>query len=804
MHNSKVKIDTSTAKLCYHCGDNCRSTALNFNGKLFCCEGCKLVFELLSESELCSYYTFNNAPGISPGASLFKGKFDYLDNELVRQKLIHFTDGNQVHINFYIPKMHCSSCIWLLENLQKIKPGIINSRVDFLKKETTIVYNQSELKLSEIAEVLAQIGYEPLINLNDLEAKPEKASNRSLILKIGLAGFCFGNIMMLSFPEYFSLGNFYEQGKLKIFFGYLNIMLAIPVLIYSASDFFISAYKSISKRYLNIDFPIALAILMTFSRSVYEILSGTGAGYMDSMTGIVFFMLLGRYFQDLTYQRLSFERDYKSFFPLAVGLKKSNEIITIPVSELIPGDRIIIRNNEVIPVDVRLISDFTHIDYSFVSGESVPVRKMAGELIYAGGRQLEGVVEMEVLKVVSQSYLTTLWNNDLMSKKEQEKEQTLVEKINKYFSTAILFIGVLSFAFWANTDINRGINALTTILIVACPCALLLSATFTNGNILRVLGRNKIYLKNASVIERLAKIDSIVFDKTGTITHGSQVTFKGPKLDDYQIHLAVSLAGQSSHPLSRKIVEQYAISDLLQISDFKEYTGMGIKGTIENHSIIMGSEYFVCGSKLNYYNKSSLVFLSIDAQLIGFFSIASAYREGFEKLASDLNKQYDLKLLTGDNDAERENMKVLFRQESDLFFDQKPKDKLLFIKSLQEQNKKVLMIGDGLNDAGALMQSNVGIAVSDDTNNFSPACDAILDGSAFNKLGTFIAYAKTGKKIIKASFVMSLIYNVIGLFFAIQGTLSPVIAAILMPASSISIVLLTTMASSIAARRKGL
>ncbi len=804
MEFKEYKIDESQKVACYHCGESCQSEIVHFDEKEFCCDGCKTVYDLLKENSMCTYYNLNENPGITLGKVINSGKYDYLDNEKISSKLVRFSDENQVHITFFIPKIHCSSCIWLLENLHRLNPGIVSSNVNFLRKEATMIFDPKLVKLSEVATLMAHIGYEPLINLNDLEEKTEKKTNKNQVLKIGLAGFCFGNIMMLSFPEYFAFGNFHEQKNLSHFFGYLNLFLSLPVFFYSASEFFVSAWRSIRYRYLNIDAPIALAILVTFSRSIYEILSQTGAGYMDSMSGIVFFMLLGRYFQTRTYETLSFERDYKSYFPVGVTVKKENgKEVNIPVSELKKGDRILIRNNELIPSDSILMSIQSHIDYSFITGESAPVKKVAGELIYAGGKQLDGAVELEVINPTSQSYLTQLWNQD-QAEATISAHQTFVDKINKYFTIVVLATSVISGVFWLMNDSSKALNALTAVLIVACPCGLLLTTTFANGNILRVLGRNKFYLKNAGVIDQLAKTDTVIFDKTGTITHGSTVEFVGPKLSEVELDMITSLAAQSSHPLSRKIYDQFSTNKKFHVSEFEELLGKGIRGIVAGKYVILGSEFLVTGNERAKDNLSTKVFLMIDGEVIGFFNFKNAYRPGLNQLVKSLRKDFDLKLISGDNDAEKENLETIFGGKSTLLFNQKPDEKMQFVQNLRDSNHQVMMIGDGLNDAGALRQSNIGIAVSDDTNNFSPACDAILDGSSFDKIPAFIQLAKSGKKVIIATFVISLIYNIVGVAFAVQGILSPVVAAILMPASSISIVLLTTVSTSVIARFKRL
>lgn len=782
---------------CYHCGEICHREIVHFDSKAFCCEGCKTVYDILKDNQLCGYYDFDTTPGVSPDKSLYQGKYDYLDHAHIGRQLTRFEDETHKHVVFFIPKIHCSSCIWLLENLHRLNAGILHSSVNFIRKETIVIFDPNAVKLSEVARLLAQIGYEPLISLENLEKKKSPGFNGE-VLKIGIAGFCFGNIMMLSFPEYFSIGNYFGQENLGHFFGYLNLLLALPVFFYAAGGFFRSAWQSIRHRYLNIDAPIALAILVTFLRSVYEIVGQTGTGYLDSMTGIVFFMLIGRYFQNKTYNTLSFERDYKSYFPVGVTVKTSDGTISgQPVSALKTGDTIIIRNNELIPADSMLMSGQTHIDYSFITGESAPVKKTAGDLIYAGGRQLEGAISLKVIQPVSQSYLTQLWNNDILSKEKTSNK--LVESINSWFTSIVLTIATSSALFWVVTDSSKTLNAFTAVLIVACPCGLLLTTTFANGTIMRIFGRRKFYLKNAAVIDKLADADTIIFDKTGTITHGSDVQFEGPALSKQHYQMATSLAAQSSHPLSMVIHQKFSDGEEFPVTEFHEEPGMGIKGYVKGQYVMLGSGQFVSGSNKVHSNLSTSVFLSIDGELMGYFLYSAAYREGLSTLVNELSRQHLLKVMSGDNDSDVTRLKAIFGSQTELLFNQQPEMKMRHVMQLREKGRHVLMIGDGLNDAGALRESDVGIAVSDDTNTFSPACDAILAGESLHLLPYFIRMAKITKRIIVITFALSLMYNLAGLYFAVQGTLSPVIAAILMPASSISIILLTTVSTSVLA-----
>lgn len=793
---------------CYHCGDQCNEI-ISVDDKSFCCVGCKQVFLLLNENNLCSYYILDQSPGIKATGKFVSEKFAYLDDESTAKKIVQFSSEHQVNVTFDLPQMHCSSCVFLLENLHRIEPGIIKSQSNFQRKECFVIFNPQIISLRKVVELLAFVGYEPNISLKSSTEKRISTFNKKRIYRIGVAGFCFSNIMMLSFPEYFSSGHI-EQSGLKQTFTWLSLVLSLPVLFYCASGFFESAWKGLRQKFVNIDAPIALAILVTFVRSYFEIVSGKGAGYLDSGTGIVFFMLVGRWFQDKTYDSFSFDRDYRSYFPLGVSVIRERLEKNIPVTQLQKKDRVIIRNEEMIPADAILMKGNANIDYSFVSGENTPVYKATGELIFAGGKQTGSAIELEIVNDVSQSYITQLWNNDIF-KSKKNIDKSFIHPWSKYFTIALFFVATLTVTYWWIIDTSKILPSLTSVLIIACPCSLLLAATFTYGNMLRIFGKNKLFLKNAGVIEAMAKIDTIVFDKTGTITqnHISKVEYEGIPLSEKEYSYIREISYQSSHPLSRIISKAYShLSKSNEIIvDFKEYTGKGIEGTIENQHILMGSSEFVGNKSLENISQDTgtHVHVAINEIPKGKFTISNQYRDGIPTTVQSLRtSHYHLNVLSGDNNSEKENLQKIFGEKVNILFQQTPQDKLTFIETIQQQNAKVLMLGDGLNDAGALMQSDVGIAVSDNTTQFSPACDAILDGKQVHKLADFLSFSKAGKNIITTIFIVSILYNVVGLSFAVRAALSPMIAAILMPANSISIVLLVTLMSSITARIKGL
>ncbi|WP_103327896.1 heavy metal translocating P-type ATPase [Bacteroidetes bacterium endosymbiont of Geopemphigus sp.] len=773
---------------CFHCNQE-TSDDIKVSHKIFCCQGCKTVYEILHENDLEKFYELNHSPGIIPNEKNTY-QFDFLDTKSIREKLVDFDDDQSTSVRFFIPSIHCSSCVWLLENLPKIQPFILCSTVDFSARTLSVIFKNREYKLSELAHFLNKIGYKPALNLESLENK-KPSGDSYLFYKITIAFFCFANSMLLAFPEYLgSHGDLWLKDN-QYFFRMLMLLLSLPVMFYSATDFFRSAYTAVLQKNLHIDVPIALGMLVLFLRSFYEVLTGFGPGYFDSFSGLVFFMLLGRAFQIRTYRFLAFDRDYKSFYPIAVTRIHNQKEENILLSDLHKGDRILIRNEEIIPADVILISDEAFIDNSFITGESRLVSHKSGDRIYAGGRQRGGVLEVEVIKEVEQSRLIQLWSHQAFEKSKVYLD-SLVNRWSYYFTLIVLISAVFTAIYWYYFDQARLFQAVCAVLIVACPCALALSTPFTLGHLMRIFSREGLYVRDIHTIERMTKVNTLVFDKTGTLTEseGTQVNYKGSPLNKNQHSSLAALFRNSKHPLSRSLCNYLKNSSVKEVSDFQEFPGRGLQACINGSFIKAGSADYIGAIQKRAQNRTQ-VFVSIEGRTLGCFIFHHRYRRGLKNLFKHLSR-YRLSVLSGDNNAERPFLKSLFPLNSEMLFWKNPQQKLDYINQLQQNGYGVMMFGDGLNDAGALKQSDVGVAISESVNNFSPDCDVLMQADKFHRIPYFLNLSRMGIQLVMVAFLISLFYNAIGLTFAISGHLKPVIAALLMPASSLSVMLFAT------------
>ncbi len=933
--------DASTARpavgACFHCGLACAGGSFALGEKSFCCQGCRTVFELLTENGLENYYQLSETAGVRVKQVASADQFKFLDEPAVRERLVDFANDRLTKVTLHIPAIHCIACVWLLENLFRLKPGIGQTQVNFPRKEVSITFENGKLKLSEVVGLLASLGYEPELKFSDLHSARGSKTPRRLWLQLGLAGFAFGNIMLFSLSAYLGLDSANGPAFRKLM-GWFSLVLATPVFFYSAADYWRAAWVSLRQKLLTIDVPIAAGIVAIYAQSLYEVLTGHGEGYFDSLTGLLFFLLCGKLFQQKTYDRLAFDRDYRSFFPLSVTrLRRSRreEALTfqseirnlkseiseerVSLSQLALGDRLILRNGELIPADARLVDGPALIDYSFVTGESEPVEKKPGDYLYAGGRQIGGAIEVEMVKAVSQSYLTSLWNQDAFRKDKADTLDNLTNRYSQRFTKLVLVIAIGSAAYWAFADASRAVKAFTSVLIVACPCALALAAPFALGTAVRLLGGRKIFLKNAHVVETLAKVDAVVFDKTGTLTAAGagSVTWEGVApnevslapgfsrvsgmgdlsktvstvlahrretdesvsasrllstglkpganensssarvgdLSEAEERWLYSMTRHSTHPLAVRVGDAIAREHFPDmVRSFLETAGCGMEGSVAGNEIWMGSQAWLesrgasvrevgppsprpsppgegariespadsasfaalnddssaeSGGRVSHtvialplpggegwgeggrsFNTSqgSAVHVAINGMYRGCFHLASALRPDADKLIGQLSNDYELALLSGDNAKERERFANVFGANAHLHFNQSPLNKLGFIRELQQRGRTVMMVGDGLNDAGALQQSDVGVAVVENVSAFSPASDVIAASSTVPRLGAVLKFAKDTVRVVRAAFLVSAAYNVIGVAIAASGRLSPVVCAVLMPLSSVTVV----------------
>lgn len=791
-----VKVQELTRVTCYHCGDPCGAEHRIHSGHDFCCHGCEVVYDLLQDSGLCDYYALSDKPGVKQRASVDDPRTELFELTEVRERLVEFSEGGITRVRFHVPQMHCSSCIWLMENLARLDRAILRSRVSFATKELSVTFREEKLPLPSLVRLLRRIGYGPQLTAGMSIGRATGTVPRMMYVRLGVAAFIFGNTMLLSFPEY--LGADSEAG-LKTGFQWLTILFSVPVVFFLSTDFFGSAWAGIRARNVNIDQPIALGIVALWTRSLWDVIMGIGPGYFDSLAGLLFFLLIGRWYQAYTYRALRFDRTLEDFLPLVVLRKRKDKEEAVKVADLQPGDIIIVRDQELVPVDARLVNGTAHIDNSFITGEPLPVRKDLGEAIKAGGRQRGAAIEVEVTRTFADSRLKRLWAEQGGAHARPAMPR-MIDGVARRFTIAVLLISVGAALYWWGHDPAQVWPVVTAVLIVACPCALALSMPFAYGHTIRFMGKQGLFLRDAEVVERMAHIDTVVFDKTGTLTarEAHEVLWQGAALRAEDHALIRALARNSTHPLST-VLAQWLKSPEMTVVEAEEIAGRGIHGLVGRHAVRIGSAAFCGSEEARRGHGEAHVHVTIDGLHRGHFAIRKRARNGISEAVADLRKGMRVGLLTGDAQVDPELNSAF--QGALVRTGCSPLDKSHIVREEQQLGRRVLMVGDGLNDAGALAQSDVGITVTETSAALTPASDAIMDANAVSDLPHFLRMARRSRRIVIGSLLISLCYNVTGVSFAVSGQLTPLIAAILMPLSSVTVVGFVTLAVAVAARQ---
>ena len=776
------------------------------DGKDFCCNGCKVVYDLLNEAGLCDYYALEEKPGVKQRSAIDEQRTELFELSEVRERIVEFSEEGITRARFHVPQMHCSSCIWLLENLDRIEPNILRSRVSFTNKELTITFRETSFPLPQLVALLRRIGYGPQLTASS-GTDQQALVPRMLYIRLGVAGFIFGNTMLLSFPEYFGADT---EAGLKTGFQWLIVLFSLPVVFFLSTDFFRSAWAGIRSKHVNIDQPIALGIVALWSRSLWEVIAGVGPGYFDSLAGLLFFLLVGRWYQAYTYKALRFDRALEDFLPLLVLRKTATGEVAVRVADLVPGDRIVIRDQELVPVDAILCEGTGHIDNSFITGEPLPSRKQLGETIKAGGRQRGAAIELEVLRTFNDSRLKKLWEEQ-SSLQDRPAMPKLIDTVARRFTIGVLLVAAGAGLFWWGKDPSQVWLVVTAVLIVACPCALALSMPFAYGHTIRLMGKRGLFLRDTEVVERMANADTVVFDKTGTLTarEAHEVVWvdiavvhaplAAPLLlaDDTR-SLVKSLARNSTHPLSAVLFKEVK-GEILDVTEVEEQAGQGIAGNVDGIPVRIGSAAFCGGEERPRGNGDAHVHITLGGMHRGYYVIRKRARSGIVNAVHALRVNMRVALLTGDASVDAELTHAFAN--ATVRTSCTPVDKGQAIIAEQQLGYRVVMVGDGLNDAGALAQSDVGITVTETTAALTPASDAIMDANALEQLPHFLLMARRARRIVISSLIISLCYNITGVAFAISGQLTPLFAAILMPLSSVTVVAFVSVAVWLGARR---
>jgi len=758
-------------------------------GVFFCCNGCQGVYHLLKDDGLDSFYDKMGNNTIAPPLQIDDDSSNF-DMESFKQRYIKTTPDGFSQIDLIIEGIHCAACIWLNEKVLHDTDGIVEASINFTNNKAKIIWDDETIKLSSIIDKIRSIGYNAYpYDQTEGEVKSKKQS-RDYMLRMSIAIFCSMNIMMIDVAKYTGFFTGMKDDMLQLV-HFAEFIFSTPVLFFSGWIFFKGAYYGLKNKIINMDFLVSAGATLTYIYSLYILFGGVGNSYFDSVAMIITFVLVGKYLEVLGKKGAVDTMDkIKSQIPLEATIIKDEVKTVVPLDKIEIGDIIEVKTGQKASVDGELISGSTTFDESNISGESLPVLKQTGDIIYSGTINTGNVIRYKATKNYANSTLNTIVTllEDSLSSKPQIENTT--NELSKYFSITILSLAILSFLGWYlyNGSFENSLIIAISVIVIACPCALALATPIASLVGVSWLAQKGLLFKEAKFIETFAKAKTVVLDKTGTLTYG-KLDVINTTIDDLsqeQLNLLYSLLDSSTHPVSKsvKIYLQNNYENLqnLPLENIEQIPAVGLKAKYKNLNLFGGK---LTNEKEYEYTTYSF---KIDDKILATFELEDKIKDDAKELI-EYFKQNNIEaiMLTGDN--EKVAQKIASKIGINKFEAQMtPISKAEYISKLKEQDKIVVMVGDGINDALALSRSDIAIAMGNGADISIAISDVVILNDSLKGLQDSFYISKRTFNFIKQNLTISLIYNAITIPIAIAGYVIPLVAALSMSLSSLLVV----------------
>jgi Cu2+-exporting ATPase/Cu+-exporting ATPase len=772
---SDIELTNKSKKVlvCAHCDEDVLIKHID-DGKVFCCLGCQTVYQLIKQKGLGEYYQIKNDSEIYKRRAPVANKnqrFSYLGNPDFLTEYAYQNHSDQSTMEFYLEGIHCLACLWLIEKMPEFLPAVSHSHLDTNKSIATISMNAGG-SFCDVARELNNLGYAPHpLKRHEKNTNYKLQEERKMLLKIGIAGAGAANIMLYAISIYAGADGNYQK-----VFNLLTIFFAFPVFLYSATPFYQNAWSAIKYRRLSIDIPISLSLIVGFAVGLYYQFIGINENFFDSLTALVFLLLLSRYFLNKIQEEGLKANDLSFFYQTKEVLKRQNDLwIPTHPKYLNKGDLFKASTNEMLPVDGIIESGETIFNNSLLTGESRPVTVNVGSKVYSGTINLGDEVIVKVQNTDEKTRLGKILENVEKARKNQTPIVDLTNRISKYFILIVLSLASIVFLknLWSG-NLYLALDKGLTLLIVTCPCALALATPLTLTRTLTRASKLGIIIKNDEVIEKLSKIKNVFLDKTGTITFGQLkiIDFKILKKAQSPIqNIIISLENKSKHPVAIALCEyasHFENANLMPVKNYSELIAQGVSGTIEN--------------RLYEISKGQIF---EDKILVATYQVDDKIRPEANFAINELKKlNVGITLVSGDQkNIVNEIAREIGLKEQFALSDQTPEDKL----SLIEKNSQAMMVGDGANDAMALSKAYVGVAVQGSMDISLRAAEIYLTTPGIKQIADLIILSRETMKVIYRNLVLSLLYNGASVYLAFAGLISPLTAAIIMPISSLTV-----------------
>ncbi|GMQ46524.1 heavy metal translocating P-type ATPase [Vibrio sp. 10N] len=776
------------SKTCYHCGEDVPANT-NFNVEILgadremCCPGCESVAQTIVDSGLVSYYQYRTAP--AEKADLVPEQLRTLihyDNEDVQAEFVRNHEDTK-EVTLSLEGVSCAACAWLIEKRMSVEPGVISIRVNTTTNRALLKWDKTATQLSQLLSSIHTLGYKAAPFEADKQEAAYHATMKQYLYRLGIAGLATMQVMMLAVALYLEVfGNL--EPEFKSYFRWVSLIFATPVLLYSALPFYINAWRSIKGRTLGMDVPVSIALIFAYVASLVATVTEQGEVFFESISMFTFFLLIGRYLEMRARRKAAAASGNLLKLIPAIANKLNGE--QVPVKSLQIGDQIKVLPGEHIPADGVVLNGRIHIDESMLTGESLPVVKGKDDFVYAGTLNGDEAFDLEVRSTKADSMISSIVRLQDEAQLSKPKIAEIADIVARYFVAIILVIAAGTWFFWHQTEPDDAFWIMLSVLVATCPCALSLATPTAITCSSSRMGTLGILSRRGHVFETLCKVNHLVVDKTGTLTHGdieiARTHAFGDQSQEDLLSIAASLESHANHPIARAF-KPY-LNHSVMVTDVENVIGSGLQGVIGEKLVKIGNAQYVLGRDDTALNS---VYMSIDGQHVATFE----YRDPIRKEAVEfINKMREAAvkttLLTGDT---RSNAEPVAKEVGidDVIASASPSDKLNYLKSL-DSDDITMMIGDGINDAPTLAGAHLSIAMGGGTDVAKASADLVLLGDRLDKILTARELALRTRKIIRENLAWSLGYNVLILPLAVAGLVAPYIAVVGMSASSIIVV----------------
>ncbi len=764
--------------------------------KYFCCKGCQGVYRLLKEEGLDSFYDKLGNNALEPAKPDSGGDLERFDLEGFMNRYVKKRDDGFLQISLIMEGIHCAACVWLNEKVLHKLPGVIEASINYTNNKARVVWDPEEVKLSKIIETIRSIGYNAYPYDPELQEERAVKQRRDYYSRILVAVFATMNIMWIAIAKYVGFFTGMRQ-DIKDILNFAEFVLATPTLFYSGWVYYRSAYYALKNRYVNMDLLVATGATMAYLYSIYAMITRSGEVYFDSVTMIVTFILVGKYLEVLSKKQAVDTLDsIMGTIPTEVTVVKDGTKSLISVENVKVGDVIELKPGEKVVIDGIVVSGSASFDESSLTGESDPVFKKEGDEILSGSIDLDGVVRYRATHDFGGSLLCNIVSLLEEAVTKKPKIEKLVNQISGQFSITILSIAAMTFLGWFfyTQEFEKALIVAISVIVIACPCALGLATPMATLVGLGVAAKRRILFKEAAFLETMAKCDTLVLDKTGTITKGRPSVVTYHRLGDAEDTEIALLVSMSNHPVSRGVAEflraKGAVPASKELSDFKEIQAKGIKATIAGRSYIAGSLGFLqeFGISVDIESENTVFAVAVDGKAVAVFELADEIKEGAVEAVRAIKEMgIEVVMLTGDNEKVAKRVAAALGI-SDYRSKMLPHQKSAFIENLHSRGKKVVMAGDGINDAVALSKSDIAVAMGSGADVAINVSDVVLLDDSPEALYEAFKISKRTFKAVKENLALSLIYNSLAVPVAVMGYVNPLVAAISMSLSSLLVV----------------